>query len=65
VLNNDGVRRKILKPGKAQFDLIISDLWRFDALYGLAAYFDAPIIGIASYGTDWKIDELVGNVSPI
>jgi len=65
VLNNDGVRRKILKPGKAQFDLIISDLWRFDALYGLAAYFDAPIIGIASYGTDWKIDELVGNVSPM
>ncbi|XP_017005911.2 UDP-glucosyltransferase 2 [Drosophila takahashii] len=65
VLNNDGVRREVLKPGKAQFDLIIVDLWRLDGLYGLAAYFDAPIIGIASYGTDWKIDELVGNVSPI
>ncbi|XP_016950387.1 UDP-glucosyltransferase 2 [Drosophila biarmipes] len=65
VLNNDGVRREILKPGKAQFDLIIADLWRLDALFGLAAYFDAPIIGIASYGTDWKIDELVGNVSPM
>ncbi|KAH8242955.1 hypothetical protein KR032_003265 [Drosophila birchii] len=65
VLNNDGVRREILKPGKIQFDLIIIDLWRMDALYGLAAYFEAPIIGIASYGIDWKIDELVGNTSPM
>ncbi|KAH8375032.1 hypothetical protein KR200_011642 [Drosophila serrata] len=65
VLNNDGVRREILKPGKAQFDLIIIDLWRMDALYGLAAYFKAPIIGIASYGIDWKIHELVGNISPM
>ncbi|KAH8343689.1 hypothetical protein KR059_004431 [Drosophila kikkawai] len=64
-LNNDGVRREILKPGKTQFDLILIDLWRMDALYGLAAYFEAPIIGIASYGIDWKIDELVGNTSPM
>lgn len=64
VFNNDAVRREILRPGKAQFDLIIVDLWRSEALYGLAAYFEAPIIGIASFGTDWKIDELVGNTSP-
>ncbi|BFF90238.1 UDP-glucuronosyltransferase 2B14-like [Drosophila madeirensis] len=64
VLNNDQVRREILKPGAAQFDLIVMDLWRLDALYGLAGYFDAPIIGLAPYGTDWKIDELVGNTSP-
>ncbi|XP_017083918.2 UDP-glycosyltransferase UGT5 [Drosophila eugracilis] len=65
VLNNDKVRREILKPGNAQFDLIIVDLWKYDALYGLAAYFDAPIIGMAPCGTDWKIDELVGNPSPM
>ncbi|XP_022209990.2 UDP-glucosyltransferase 2-like isoform X2 [Drosophila obscura] len=65
VLNNDQVRREILKPGKAQFDLIVVDLWRLDALYGLAGYFDAPLIGLAPYGTDWKIDQLVGNTSPI
>ncbi|XP_002138039.2 UDP-glucuronosyltransferase 2A2-like [Drosophila pseudoobscura] len=65
VLNNDQVRREILKPGKAQFDLVLVDLWRLDALYGLAAYFDAPLIGLAPYGTDWKIDELAGNTSPI
>ncbi|KAH8293935.1 hypothetical protein KR054_006756 [Drosophila jambulina] len=65
VLSNDGVRREILSPGKAQFDLVIADLWRLDALYGLAATFEAPIIGLAPYGTDWKIDGLVGNVSPL
>ncbi|XP_017038347.1 UDP-glucosyltransferase 2 [Drosophila kikkawai] len=65
VLSSDGVRREILSPGKAQFDLVIADLWRLDALYGLAATFEAPIIGLAPYGTDWKIDGLVGNISPM
>ncbi|KAI8044027.1 hypothetical protein M5D96_000176 [Drosophila gunungcola] len=41
------------------------DLWRIDALCGLAAFLEVPIIGMAPYGTDWKIDELVGNISPI
>ncbi|XP_016973764.1 UDP-glycosyltransferase UGT5, partial [Drosophila rhopaloa] len=64
VLNNEGVRREILSPKSAPFDLIIADLWRIDALCGLAAHLEAPIIGVAPYGTDWKIDELVGNSSP-
>ncbi|XP_033164207.1 UDP-glucuronosyltransferase 2B4 [Drosophila mauritiana] len=65
VFNNDGVRREILRPGKAQFDLIIVDIWKYDAFYGLAAYFEAPIIGLAPCGTDWKIDEMVGSPSPM
>ncbi|XP_020817880.1 UDP-glucuronosyltransferase [Drosophila serrata] len=65
VLSNDGVLREILNKEKTQFDLVIADLWRLDALYGLAATFEAPIIGLAPYGTDWKIDGLVGNISPI
>lgn len=65
VFNNDGVRREILRPGKAQFDLIIVDIWKYDAFYSLAAYFEAPIIGLAPCGIDWKIDEMVGNPSPM
>ncbi|EDW42657.1 GM26127 [Drosophila sechellia] len=53
------------KPGKAQFDLIIVDIWKYDAFYGLAAYFEAPVIGLAPCGTDWKIDEMVGSPSPM
>ncbi|XP_052841007.1 UDP-glucosyltransferase 2 [Drosophila gunungcola] len=65
VLNNEGVRRELLSPKSPRFDLIIMDLWRIDALCGLAAFLEVPIIGMAPYGTDWKIDELVGNISPI
>ncbi|XP_039492981.1 UDP-glycosyltransferase UGT5 isoform X1 [Drosophila santomea] len=65
VLNNEGVRRSILGPQKPHFDLVVMDVWRFDVLMGLAAYFDAPIIGLGSYGTDYKIDELMGNISPM
>ncbi|XP_043064973.1 UDP-glycosyltransferase UGT5-like isoform X2 [Drosophila ficusphila] len=65
VLNNEEIQLKILKKENVQFDLIIVDLWKYDALYGFAAYFNAPLIGVAPCGTDWKVDELVGNVSPI
>jgi len=65
VLNNEVVRREVLGPKRSHFDLVIVDLWRMDVLCGLAAHLGAPIIGMASYGTDWKIDELVGNVSPM
>jgi len=65
VFNNEEVHRKILRSGKGQFDLVIADIWKYDALYGLAAYFEAPIIGMAPCGTDWKIDEMVGNPSPM
>ncbi|XP_043947968.1 UDP-glucosyltransferase 2 [Drosophila biarmipes] len=65
VLNNEEVRREVLGPKRSHFDLVIVDLWRMDVISGLAAHLGAPIIGLASYGADWKIDELVGNVSPI
>ncbi|XP_016949710.2 UDP-glycosyltransferase UGT5-like [Drosophila biarmipes] len=65
VFDNEEVRRKILSPGRGQFDLVIVDMWKYDALYGLAAYLETPIIGMAPCGTDWKIDEMVGNPSPM
>jgi len=65
VFDNKEVHRKILRPGKGQFDLVIADIWKYDALYGLAAHFETPVIGMAPCGTDWKIDEMVGNPSPM
>ncbi|XP_017040112.2 UDP-glycosyltransferase UGT5-like isoform X3 [Drosophila ficusphila] len=64
VLNNEEIQLKILKKENVQFDLIIVDLWKYDALYGFAAYFNAPLIGVAPCGTDWKVDELVGPPRP-
>ncbi|ALC45679.1 Ugt86De, partial [Drosophila busckii] len=65
VLQNANVQRELLPVGKAQFDLIIVEALRIDALYGFAAHFNAPIIGLSTFGTDWNIDELVGNTSPL
>ncbi|XP_016950388.1 UDP-glycosyltransferase UGT5 [Drosophila biarmipes] len=65
VLTNKEVTETLLPPGKDHFDLIIVEALRSDAYYGFAAHFNAPIIGISTFGTDWNIDELVGNVSPL
>ncbi|XP_065367855.1 UDP-glycosyltransferase UGT5-like [Calliphora vicina] len=46
------------------FDLIILESVNTDAWYSLGAHFNAPIIGVSSYGTDPIIDELMGNISP-
>jgi len=65
VLSNVDVQRELLKPGKDHYDLVIVEALRTDALYGFAAHFNAPMIGLSTFGTDWNIDELVGNTSPI
>ncbi|KMZ04307.1 uncharacterized protein Dsimw501_GD20682 [Drosophila simulans] len=65
VLANKEVTETLLPPGKDHFDLIIVEALRSDAYYGFAAHFNAPIIGISTYGTDWNIDSLVGNESPL
>ncbi|KAH8292129.1 hypothetical protein KR054_006006, partial [Drosophila jambulina] len=65
VLTNKEVQETLLPPGKDHYDLIIVEALRSDAYYGFAAHFNAPIIGISTFGTDYNIDELVGNVSPL
>lgn len=65
VLDNAEVQRELIQRGKNHFDLIIIEALRTDALYGFAAHFNAPIIGLSTFGTDWNIDELVGNTSPL
>lgn len=65
VLDNAEVQRELIQRGKNHFDLVIVEVVRTDALYGFAAHFNAPIIGFSTFGTDWNIDELVGNTSPL
>ncbi|XP_030374417.1 uncharacterized protein LOC115623986 [Scaptodrosophila lebanonensis] len=64
VLENPQVQQQLLH-GRAHYDLIIIEALRTDALYGFAQHFNAPIIGLSTFGTDWNIDELVGNTSPL
>ncbi|KAH8294654.1 hypothetical protein KR018_000885, partial [Drosophila ironensis] len=65
VLTNKEVKETLLPLGKSHFDLVIVEVVRNDAYYGFASHFNAPLIGFSTFGTDWNIDEMVGNVSPL
>lgn len=47
------------------FDLLIVEVLQQEALYTLSHHFNASLVGVSSYGTDIRIDELVGNTSPL
>ncbi|XP_019847317.2 UDP-glycosyltransferase UGT5 [Bactrocera dorsalis] len=47
------------------FDLLIVEVLQQEALYALSYHFNASLIGVSSFGTDMRIDELVGNTSPL
>uniref|UniRef100_D3TPK4 UDP-glucuronosyltransferase n=1 Tax=Glossina morsitans morsitans TaxID=37546 RepID=D3TPK4_GLOMM len=49
---------------KESYDLVIVEALNLDAIYALAKHFEAPLIGVSSFGTDFIIDDLMGNVSP-
>lgn len=61
VIKNPQVQQ-LLK--EATFDLVILEAVNTDVWYGFGAHFQAPIIGISSYGTDAIIDDIMGNISP-
>ncbi|KNC24650.1 hypothetical protein FF38_13551, partial [Lucilia cuprina] len=62
VVKNPGVQ-KLLNNEK--FDLVIVEALHTDAWYAFARHFNAPLIGLSSFGTDPIIDELMGNMSPL
>ncbi|XP_017039759.1 UDP-glycosyltransferase UGT4 [Drosophila ficusphila] len=63
VLEDPGVQ-ELLHNSSAQFSLIILEASHTDALYGFSQHFNAPLVGIAVYGSAWNIDFLVGNSAP-
>uniref|UniRef100_A0A1A9X238 UDP-glucuronosyltransferase n=1 Tax=Glossina brevipalpis TaxID=37001 RepID=A0A1A9X238_9MUSC len=50
---------------KENFDLLIVETLSMEAVYALAKHFEVPLIGVSSFGTDFTIDDLMGNVSPL
>ncbi|KAM7362331.1 uncharacterized protein ACRADG_013090 [Cochliomyia hominivorax] len=62
VLENPEVK-KMMKREK--FDLIIVETIFCDALYGLGQHFNAPMVGVSTFGTINFIDVLVNNISPM
>ncbi|KAH8351314.1 hypothetical protein KR084_003526 [Drosophila pseudotakahashii] len=56
--------QKLLNSGET-FDIVLSEMIQTEPLYALAPHFNATLIGFSSFGTDRRIDEAVGNISPI
>ncbi|XP_023036445.1 UDP-glycosyltransferase UGT5 isoform X1 [Drosophila willistoni] len=63
ILTNEGVQQ-LLHNSSAQFDMVIMNTPISDALCGFSQHFNAPMVGIAAYGSTWIIDYLVGNSAP-
>ncbi|KAH8248193.1 hypothetical protein KR038_004378, partial [Drosophila bunnanda] len=61
VLKNFEVRR--LVQSNATFDLVVVEPSFTDVLFGLAAQFNAPLIGLSTCGADWNLNSLVGQSS--
>ncbi|XP_065368673.1 UDP-glycosyltransferase UGT5-like [Calliphora vicina] len=48
-----------------KYDLVIIETAHTDAWYAFGRHFNAPMVGLSSFGTDPIIDELMGNMSPL
>ncbi|KAH8294629.1 hypothetical protein KR018_000629 [Drosophila ironensis] len=62
-LEDEGVK-KLLNSGET-FDLVLAEMLQMEALYGMAEHFNASLVGFSSFGTDEKIDDTFGNISPL
>ncbi|KAH8358912.1 hypothetical protein KR093_003242, partial [Drosophila rubida] len=59
VLVNAEVQK--LMRSNISYDLMVVEPSHTDALFGLAAHFNATLIGLATCGGDWNLDSLVGH----
>ncbi|EDW66953.1 UDP-glycosyltransferase UGT5 [Drosophila virilis] len=62
VLADENVQQ-LLKSGET-FDLVIAEVVHTESLFGFAQHFNATLMGFSTYGNDYFIDELMGNISP-
>ncbi|KAH8420882.1 hypothetical protein KR222_008312, partial [Zaprionus bogoriensis] len=61
ILENKNVQK--LMQSNVTFDLVIMEPAYMNALYGCAAHFNASLIGIATSGSYWNLDTLVGHTT--
>ncbi|KAH8278402.1 hypothetical protein KR018_002696 [Drosophila ironensis] len=63
VLSDDGFQN-LLRNRSEHFDMVLLEASRLDALYGLAEYYNATLVGFSSVSTNWMVDLLAGNLAP-
>ncbi|KAH8268649.1 hypothetical protein KR026_011239, partial [Drosophila bipectinata] len=63
ILSDDGVQ-KMLSDKSERFDMIMIETCQLDAVYGLAEYYNATLVGVSYIRLNWSVDELAGNPAP-
>ncbi|KAH8294652.1 hypothetical protein KR018_000880 [Drosophila ironensis] len=63
VLANFEVQK--LMKSNVTYDLVVIEPSFTDLLYGMAAHFQAPLMGISTCGADWNLNNLVGDSSSV
>lgn len=63
LLTDEGVQ-KMLKDSNERFDMVMIEASHLEAMYGLAEYYNATLMGVASMRLNWHVDDLAGNPSP-
>uniref|UniRef100_A0A6P4FGY1 2-hydroxyacylsphingosine 1-beta-galactosyltransferase-like n=1 Tax=Drosophila rhopaloa TaxID=1041015 RepID=A0A6P4FGY1_DRORH len=63
ILNDTGVRR-MMSDKSERFDMILLEASHLDALYGLAEFYNASLVGVSCVNINWNIDYLAGNPAP-
>ncbi|XP_037942675.1 UDP-glycosyltransferase UGT5-like [Teleopsis dalmanni] len=61
-LEEPGVKELI--RNKPKFDVVINEVFLSEALFGLSEYFDAPLIGLGTFGAILWNTDMVGSPSP-
>lgn len=56
--------QKLLKSN-SKFDVIILEIFVNEAMLGFGHHFDAPIVGVSTFGANNWINEMVGTPSPV
>ncbi|XP_068156432.1 UDP-glycosyltransferase UGT5 [Drosophila tropicalis] len=54
---------KDLLNSNSKFDLVIIEPSHMDCIFGIAAHFNATLMGLSTCGSDWNLDTLIGYTS--
>ncbi|KAH8383544.1 hypothetical protein KR009_009263, partial [Drosophila setifemur] len=63
ILSDSGVQ-KLMRDKNERFDMIILEANHLEALYGLAEYYNASLMGVSRVRLNWNVDDLAGNPAP-
>ncbi|EDV43990.2 uncharacterized protein Dana_GF18760 [Drosophila ananassae] len=63
ILSDDAVQ-KMLSDKSERFDMVMIETAQLDAVYGMAEYYNATLVGVSYIRLNWSVEDLAGNPAP-